>query len=291
MPKRLPDLQAVFSHYNFSSIIPSSNADGSNPVPRSGSSKSQFSLDHTASVSGLYGAPVPPTNPHLPPVPSTILPSPVPHNPYTSDMAAHIHAEFNLPAPPQLPPPNLYQSKNLRCICGQGEDWRWMIACAGGCQGRFHGACVGINERIARAIEKYVCPNCEARGAGTTIWARSTAANTLASIPHPTAGAAASITAHLTTVTIAPAPAAARRERPPPAKRMCSGPGPAVPCRKTKVWRGARRAKTRSGSIEGKLVELDMEKAELTVRGWGEWDEGYDGGDEGTRPERPILIE
>jgi COMPASS component SPP1 len=58
------------------------------------------------------------------------------------------------------------------CICRKGDNHTWMIACDGGCEDWFHGKCVNIEERDGDLIDKYICPNCEAKGGGQTTWKR-----------------------------------------------------------------------------------------------------------------------
>ena len=45
-----------------------------------------------------------------------------------------------------------------------------MIACDGGCDDWFHGACVHIAESDGDLIDTYICPNCERAGGGRTTW-------------------------------------------------------------------------------------------------------------------------
>jgi COMPASS component SPP1 len=56
------------------------------------------------------------------------------------------------------------------CICRKGDNHTWMIACDGGCEDWFHGKCVKMREEDGDLIDKYICPNCEARGRGVTTW-------------------------------------------------------------------------------------------------------------------------
>jgi hypothetical protein len=51
----------------------------------------------------------------------------------------------------------LYHKDELFCICRKPEDGTWMISCDGGCNGRFHGGCVNINENDVDFIDKYIC--------------------------------------------------------------------------------------------------------------------------------------
>lgn len=59
---------------------------------------------------------------------------------------------------------------DVYCICRKGDDHSWMIACDGGCEDWFHGKCVKIREEDGDLIDRYVCPNCEKKGAGVTTW-------------------------------------------------------------------------------------------------------------------------
>ncbi|KAL2850770.1 hypothetical protein BJY01DRAFT_126216 [Aspergillus pseudoustus] len=56
------------------------------------------------------------------------------------------------------------------CICRRPDNHTWMIACDGVCDDWYHGKCVNIDPRDAELIEKYICPNCKAKGYGWTIW-------------------------------------------------------------------------------------------------------------------------
>ncbi|KAJ9637322.1 COMPASS (complex proteins associated with Set1p) component [Coniosporium tulheliwenetii] len=56
------------------------------------------------------------------------------------------------------------------CICRKPDDHTWMIACDGGCEDWYHGRCVNMDEENSKVIDKYICPNCEARGKGVTTW-------------------------------------------------------------------------------------------------------------------------
>ena len=58
----------------------------------------------------------------------------------------------------------------LYCICRKPDNHQWMIACDGGCEDWFHGACVNILRADENLIDKYICPNCEAEGKGRTTW-------------------------------------------------------------------------------------------------------------------------
>jgi COMPASS component SPP1 len=59
---------------------------------------------------------------------------------------------------------------DVYCICRKGDDHSWMIACDGGCEDWFHGKCVKIREEDGDLIDRYICPNCEKKGAGVTTW-------------------------------------------------------------------------------------------------------------------------
>jgi hypothetical protein len=55
-------------------------------------------------------------------------------------------------------------SEQLYCICQKREDELneqddFMIECDG-CNGWFHGKCIGLADRIADDIEKYFCAEC-----------------------------------------------------------------------------------------------------------------------------------
>jgi COMPASS component SPP1 len=56
------------------------------------------------------------------------------------------------------------------CICRKPDDHHYMIACDAGCDDWFHGRCVKISQDEGKLIDKYICPNCEARGKGVTTW-------------------------------------------------------------------------------------------------------------------------
>ncbi|GES58588.1 putative PHD transcription factor [Aspergillus terreus] len=56
------------------------------------------------------------------------------------------------------------------CICRKPDNHTWMIGCDGECEDWFHGKCVNIDPRDADLIEKYICPNCHAKGKGQTTW-------------------------------------------------------------------------------------------------------------------------
>ncbi|KAL3464379.1 hypothetical protein BJX64DRAFT_275866 [Aspergillus heterothallicus] len=56
------------------------------------------------------------------------------------------------------------------CICRKPDNHTWMIACDGVCDDWYHGKCVNIDPRDSELIEKYICPNCKAKGHGCTIW-------------------------------------------------------------------------------------------------------------------------
>ncbi|KAL4897176.1 hypothetical protein BDV59DRAFT_169951 [Aspergillus ambiguus] len=56
------------------------------------------------------------------------------------------------------------------CICRRPDNHTWMIGCDGDCEDWFHGKCVNIDPRDAELIEKYICPNCNAKGKGETTW-------------------------------------------------------------------------------------------------------------------------
>ncbi|KAL9095142.1 MAG: hypothetical protein Q9165_002745 [Trypethelium subeluteriae] len=56
------------------------------------------------------------------------------------------------------------------CICRRPDNHTWMIACDGGCDDWFHGACVAIAEADGELIDTYICPNCERGGKGRTTW-------------------------------------------------------------------------------------------------------------------------
>ncbi|KAL9066455.1 MAG: hypothetical protein Q9157_007131, partial [Trypethelium eluteriae] len=56
------------------------------------------------------------------------------------------------------------------CICRRPDNHTWMIACDGGCDDWFHGACVNIAEADGELIDTYICPNCERAGKGRTTW-------------------------------------------------------------------------------------------------------------------------
>ena len=51
--------------------------------------------------------------------------------------------------------------ETLYRLCRKPDDGRIMIQCED-CFEWFHGACVGITEKTAKKIKKYVCPKCEA---------------------------------------------------------------------------------------------------------------------------------
>jgi COMPASS component SPP1 len=40
------------------------------------------------------------------------------------------------------------------------------------CEDWFHGNCISIDKSEEPLIDKYICPNCEAQGKGTTVWLR-----------------------------------------------------------------------------------------------------------------------
>lgn len=61
-------------------------------------------------------------------------------------------------------------SNGVYCICRKPDNHTWMIACDGGCDDWFHGSCVNIEEQDDGLIDKYICPNCEAKGQGHTTW-------------------------------------------------------------------------------------------------------------------------
>lgn len=61
-------------------------------------------------------------------------------------------------------------SNAVFCICRKPDNHTWMIACDGGCDDWFHGSCVNIEEQDGDLIDKYFCPNCEAKGQGHTTW-------------------------------------------------------------------------------------------------------------------------
>ncbi|KAI7828799.1 hypothetical protein BC939DRAFT_394071 [Gamsiella multidivaricata] len=49
----------------------------------------------------------------------------------------------------------------LYCICRTSYDpSRFMIACDG-CDGWFHGDCVGVAEKDSDMVDKYYCKRCE----------------------------------------------------------------------------------------------------------------------------------
>ena len=56
------------------------------------------------------------------------------------------------------------------CICRKPDNHTWMIGCDGGCDGWFHGDCVGRKKEEEPLIDRYICPNCVAAGIGVTTW-------------------------------------------------------------------------------------------------------------------------
>ncbi|KAF2198286.1 hypothetical protein GQ43DRAFT_168812 [Delitschia confertaspora ATCC 74209] len=58
----------------------------------------------------------------------------------------------------------------LYCICRQPDNHQWMIACDGGCDDWFHGACVNIQRQDEYLIDKYICPNCMDKVKSRTTW-------------------------------------------------------------------------------------------------------------------------
>ncbi|XP_046575592.1 PHD finger protein ALFIN-LIKE 7-like [Haliotis rubra] len=51
------------------------------------------------------------------------------------------------------------------CPCRQPDDGGFMIACDG-CDEWFHGACVGVTETMAEAMDEYHCPTCGSGAVG-----------------------------------------------------------------------------------------------------------------------------
>lgn len=62
------------------------------------------------------------------------------------------------------------EDDQLYCICRKPDDHKYMIGCDGGCDNWFHGKCVNITEEDGKLIDKYICPNCMAKGIGITTW-------------------------------------------------------------------------------------------------------------------------
>ncbi|KAI9883681.1 MAG: hypothetical protein M1823_004563 [Watsoniomyces obsoletus] len=61
--------------------------------------------------------------------------------------------------------------EDVFCICRRPDDHKWMIACDGGCNDWFHGACVNVKEKDGPMMDKYVCPNCTTSDL-YTLWKR-----------------------------------------------------------------------------------------------------------------------
>jgi len=82
------------------------------------------------------------------------------------------------PPPPNTTIPSIENEDNaedddgneLFCVCRRPDDHTWMIACDGGCDDWFHGRCVQMDESDGQLIDKYICPNCTAKGKGNTMW-------------------------------------------------------------------------------------------------------------------------
>ncbi|KAI9817620.1 MAG: hypothetical protein M1832_004624 [Thelocarpon impressellum] len=73
------------------------------------------------------------------------------------------------------PPPidrDAGEGGDIFCTCRRPDDHTWMIGCDGGCEDWFHGKCVKIKEEDGDLIDKYICPNCHAKGKGHTTWKR-----------------------------------------------------------------------------------------------------------------------
>lgn len=62
------------------------------------------------------------------------------------------------------------EDHNLYCICKQPDNHRWMIGCDGGCEDWFHGDCINMKQADEDLVDKFICPNCEKNGKGTTTW-------------------------------------------------------------------------------------------------------------------------
>ena len=63
-----------------------------------------------------------------------------------------------------LPPPSEHHPNGdepsdveLFCVCRKPDNHSWMIACDGGCNDWFHGACVDMTEDEGRLIDAYIC--------------------------------------------------------------------------------------------------------------------------------------
>lgn len=56
------------------------------------------------------------------------------------------------------------------CICRKPDNHTWMIGCDGGCDDWFHGACVDRKPEEKDLLDRFICPNCTANGAGVTTW-------------------------------------------------------------------------------------------------------------------------
>ena len=61
--------------------------------------------------------------------------------------------------------------EQLYCICRRADTGTFMIGCDS-CDDWFHGKCVGVEEKNQGLIDRYICPNCEKKGGGTTTWKR-----------------------------------------------------------------------------------------------------------------------
>ena len=58
----------------------------------------------------------------------------------------------------------------LYCICRKPDNHTWMIGCDGGCEDWFHGKCVDMQQADEDLVDKYICPNCQAKGNVVTTW-------------------------------------------------------------------------------------------------------------------------
>ncbi|KAF1843199.1 uncharacterized protein K460DRAFT_378397 [Cucurbitaria berberidis CBS 394.84] len=62
------------------------------------------------------------------------------------------------------------EDHNLYCLCRKPDNHRWMIGCDGGCDDWFHGDCINMKQSEEALVDRFICPNCEENGKGTTTW-------------------------------------------------------------------------------------------------------------------------